>query len=123
MDSFAWIEYFSGSRAGERVREHIESSHGATPTIVVAELSEKYRRTGGELGARFDFIRSRTRLVPLDEELARTAGELNFQRKKKVHGWGMADSIVLASGRQRQAKILTGDPHFKDLPETISLRI
>ncbi len=122
LDSFAWIEYFSGSRAGDRVREFVNTGDALTPTIVVAELSEKYLRTRVEFGPRFDFIRARTRLVPLDEELARAAGEISFQRKRKVAGWGMADSIVLVTGRHWKARILTGDPHFKDLSETIWLQ-
>ncbi len=95
--------------------EYLETGEVLTPTIVVAELSEKYRRLGEEFGPRFDFIRSRSRMVQLDDELARLAGETNFQRKKRVKGWGMADSIVLATGRQWRARIVTGDPHFKDL--------
>ncbi len=119
LDSFAWVEYFSGSKAGARVREYLETVEVLTPTIVMAELSEKYRRLGEELGPRFDFIRNRSRMVQLDDELARLAGETNFQRKKRVKGWGMADSIVLATGRQWRAKIVTGDPHFEDLGEDI----
>jgi predicted nucleic acid-binding protein len=55
--------------------------------------------------------------VPLEEELARAAGELNFERKKKVKGWGMADSIILATARRAGSRIVTGDPHFRDLTE------
>jgi len=42
IDSFAWFEYFSGSEAGKRAVSHIEEGRVLTPTIVVAELSEKY---------------------------------------------------------------------------------
>jgi predicted nuclease of predicted toxin-antitoxin system len=55
--------------------------------------------------------------VPLDEDLARAAGGLNFERKKIVKGWGMADSIVLAAARRTKSMLVTGDPHFKDLSE------
>ncbi len=91
-----------------------------TPAIVVAELSEKYRRLNRDFGPRFDFIRGRSSIIPLEEDLARVAGEVNYERKKMVRGWGMADSIVLATGRRSRTKIVTGDPHFKDLTgETI----
>jgi predicted nucleic acid-binding protein len=122
LDSFAWIEYFDGTSAGERVQNFLETGRVTTPAIVVAELSEKHRRLNREFGPKYDFIRARTSIVPLEEELARTAGELNFERKKKVKGWGMADSIILATARRSGSKVVTGDPHFKDLPEeTISL--
>jgi predicted nucleic acid-binding protein len=53
--------------------------------------------------------------------LARVAGEINFERKKRVKGWGMADSMILATARQSGSRIVTGDPHFRDLEETIML--
>ena len=40
---------------------------------------------------------------------------INFERKKKVDGWGMADSIVLATGGRSKARVVAGDPHFRDL--------
>lgn len=42
FDSYAWIEYFRGSRKGERVRKYVEDGRGVTPMIVIAELSAKY---------------------------------------------------------------------------------
>ncbi len=93
-----------------------------TPAIVVAELSEKHKRLNREFESKYDFVKARTRIVPLEEELGRVAGEINFARKQHVKGWGLADSIVLATARQLGSKIVTGDPHFKDLVgETIML--
>src|SRR5437870_11245321 len=48
LDSFAWIEYFNGTSAGERVQGLMENGLAVTPAIVVAELSEKYRRLNRE---------------------------------------------------------------------------
>jgi len=117
LDSFAWIEYFNGTTAGEKVQSFLEAGRVLTPAIVVAELSEKHKRLNREFGPKYDFVKARTSVVPLEEELARVAGELNFERKKRVKGWGMADSIVLATARLSKSVIVTGDPHFKDLTE------
>ncbi|TMI07821.1 type II toxin-antitoxin system VapC family toxin [Candidatus Bathyarchaeota archaeon] len=122
LDSFAWIEYFNGTSAGEKVQGFLETGRALTPAIVVAELSEKHKRLNREFGPKYDFMNARTSIVPLEEELARAAGELNFERKKRAKGWGMADSIVLATARRSKAIMVTGDPHFKDLAdETIFL--
>ena len=80
-------------------------------------MAEKHERVNREFGSKYDFLRARSRIVPLEEELARVAGEINYERKKKVRNWGMADSIILATARKSRSKIVTGDPHFKDLPE------
>jgi predicted nucleic acid-binding protein len=117
LDSFAWIEYFNGTTAGEKVRDVLETGLVVTPAIVVAELSEKHKRLNREFGPKYDFVKARTSVVPLEEELARMAGELNFERKKRVKGWGMADSIILATARRAGSRIVTGDPHFRDLTE------
>jgi predicted nucleic acid-binding protein len=117
LDSFAWIEYFNGTSAGERVQNFLETGLVVTPAIVVAELSEKHKRLNRDFGPKYDFVKARTSIVPLEEELARVAGELNFERKKRVKGWGMADSIVLATARRSGSRIVTGDPHFRDLTE------
>src|SRR5713101_8359634 len=117
LDSFAWIEYFNGTSAGEKVQNFLETGLVVTPAIVVAELSEKHKRLNREFGPKCDFVKARTSVVPLEEELARVAGELNFERKKMVKGWGMADSIVLATARRSGSRIVTGDPHFRDLTE------
>jgi len=41
IDSYAWIEYFRGTRAGVKARRYIEEENSATPTILIAELSRK----------------------------------------------------------------------------------
>ncbi len=46
IDSYAWIEYFKGSEHGKRAKKYIESGYCVTPTIVLAELSDKYHREG-----------------------------------------------------------------------------
>ncbi|MBS7622270.1 type II toxin-antitoxin system VapC family toxin [Candidatus Bathyarchaeota archaeon] len=115
IDSFAWLEYFSGSTAGARAKPFIESSKGITPTIVIAEMSEKYRRENLVFDEDLDFIVRRTRIIPLDTRIAEKAGALGYERKLRVRGWGLADSIILATAREHGAKIVTGDEHFRDL--------
>ena len=44
IDSYAWIEYFRGTRAGAKARRYIKEENSATPTIVIAELSRKLLR-------------------------------------------------------------------------------
>ena len=42
IDTFAWIEYLLGSRAGARAKERIESSGTITPAVVMLELTKWY---------------------------------------------------------------------------------
>ena len=119
IDSFAWIEYFVGSKAGELAKKYIESGESITPTIVIAELSAKYARLKQDFAPKLRFIVLKSRAVALDEDTATLAGTINVERKTKVNRWGLADSIILATARLEKTNVVTGDQHFKDLKESI----
>jgi predicted nucleic acid-binding protein len=123
VDSYAWIEYFRGSKAGKKAKGFIEGGKAATATITVAELKDKYTREGWPY---FDedllFITSSTTIVNLTKDIAVTAGEINASMKAKVKGWGMADSITLATAQVAKAKVVTGDEHFKGLKQAILIK-
>ena len=68
---------------------------------------------------KLNFIKTSTLVIELNEEIAILAGEIDIERKKLIKGWGMADSIILATARVKGAKIVTGDQHFKDLKNNV----
>lgn len=122
IDSYAWIEYFRGSPSGNRARQFIEKGSSATASITLVEMQEKYLR---ERWTTFEvdlgFIATRTSVIPMDRELSISAGRINFENKKKIRNWGMADSIILATARILSAKVVTGDPHFKGMKEAVMI--
>lgn len=129
IDAYAWIEYFRASKSGEVAKKYIESEDAATPTIVVSEISRKLLREtelGNETQAgrlkRLEFIRATSQIVDLDFEIAADAGEIDLDMKKKVKGWGLADSIILCTARTAKGKVITGDEHFRGLEETIFIK-
>jgi len=129
IDAYAWIEYFRASKFGEVAKKYIESEESATPTIVVSEISRKLLREtelGNETRAgrlkRLEFIRATSQIVDLDFEVAAEAGEIDLDMKKKVKGWGLADSIILCTARTAKGKVITGDEHFRGLKETVFIK-
>ncbi len=121
IDSFAWIEYFTGTKAGELARKYIEGGEAITPTIVIAELSYKYARLKQDFEPKLRFIILKSRTLPLDEEVASLAGRINVERRK-VDRWGLVDSIILATAMLQKNTIVTGDEHFRDLKEVIMIK-
>lgn len=121
MDSYAWLEYFMGTEAGKRVNTIVESEadEKLTPSICMAEIYAKVLKTEDQDKAelRRAFIKSRSALVALTEDLAVEAAKLDVEMKQRISGWGLADSIVLSTARNRSGKVVTGDAHFKGLPE------
>ena len=122
IDSFAWIEYFVGSKAGELAEQYIDGGQSITPTIVIAELSAKYARLKQDFAPKLRFIVLKSRTVALDEDIATLAGVISVERKIKVSRWGLVDSIILATARLQKANVVTGDQHFSDLKEAIMIR-
>ncbi len=128
IDTYAWIEYFRGSAEGEIARECIDGHNIATPSIVVLELRKNLLRKiyeGKETvkGAekRMNFVRLNSTIIDLDYHTSMKSAELDLEMKKKVKGWGIADSIVLATARELNAKVVTGDKHFRGVKEAVMI--
>jgi predicted nucleic acid-binding protein len=128
IDTFAWVEYLTGSRAGAKAKDRIESPGAMTPSIALVELTKWYlreieagRRKESEMQEQLSFVETSSEVVPLDESLARRAGELDFLMKKRIRGWPIADSIVYATAKSRSAEVVSGDPHFRGLDDVLFL--
>mgnify|MGYP001063585790 CR=1 FL=1 len=117
LDTYAWIEFFRGTDKGKKVREVLRAERCYTSIVSIAELVEWCLKNN--LGARIgEYARGMARgsvVLGLDEQIAMIAGEINHERKKKMKGWGMVDSLILATAISYNLNILTGDSHFKDL--------
>jgi predicted nucleic acid-binding protein len=103
-------------------RGYIESGEAFTPTIVLAEFTDKYARENLDPKERLRFLKTISALAPLDEEIAELAGKISAQRRREVKGWGLVDSIVLATARIREMKVVSGDEHFRGLDEAIMIK-
>jgi predicted nucleic acid-binding protein len=61
-------------------------------------------------------------MVNLDEEISKEAGVLLCEMRKTKRDFGLADAYVLAVARTVNAKMLTGDPHFRGVKEAVLVR-
>ena len=129
IDAYAWVEYFRASKFGEVAQKYIEREDSATPTIVVSEVSRYLLReieVGNETQVgrlkRLEFVRAMSQIVDLNFEIAVRAGEVDVAMKRRIKGWGLADSIILCTARIVSGHVVTGDEHFKGLEETIFIK-
>lgn len=131
VDSYAWIEHFIGSEKGARTDEVFQSADEIyTPDVVLAEIARKYAREGVEddiIQSRLQQVEETSNIVGLDAETALVSAKCYLEmqvnaRKLKLKPPGLFDAIILAIGRSLNAKILTGDQHFENLPETLWLK-
>lgn len=125
FDAYAWVEYALNGPEADKVKDLLENTKEAfTPASVIAELNESMLKNKVEkriMSQVIEFIRSRSLVVAIDSEIAELAGKINFDHKKKIKNWGMLDSFVYAVSTSKNAKVLTGDPHFKGLDNVIYL--
>ena len=130
VDSYAWIELFLGTAKGERTRRLIsEADEIRTPDIVLAEISRKYHREELDpqsLRARLETISSTTIVTGIDMDLAVRTGPIYLELVKKakrgrLNSPSLFDAIILATAREYDSSVVTGDEHFRGLPETIFL--
>ena len=131
IDSFAWVELFSGRPAGLEARNRIaEADRVLTPDIVLAELARKFGRDGfpsSQIAANLRSVAVLSDIVPISVAVAITAVETDRElrsnaKRRSLTKPGLADAIVLAVARTFSGRVLTGDSHFEFLPNTEWLR-
>ncbi len=117
IDSWTWIEYWRGGTHSEKAAKPIEGSEAAViSTINMAETIFWVLRYYDEKKAeeKRNTLKRRCFLIPPDERIAIDAAKI--KRSLKL---SLADSIILATARTQNAKVVTGDRDFKGLPDTL----
>jgi predicted nucleic acid-binding protein len=116
VDTSAWIEWFLGSAAGDRVGSELPAAQNwIVPTIVQLELAKWMTREVGEDAADRAIALSGTfQVVPLDTGIALAAAELSVANRLAT-----ADAIVYATALSREADLLTCDAHFRGLDRVV----
>ncbi len=95
IDTFAWVEYFKGTEIGVKIKDLIESGENVTPTIVLAELKKKFTEWNRiDFDKKLLFIKSNSEIIPLDEDVAISSGEI--RATIDIAGIGLADCILIA---------------------------
>jgi len=128
VDAYAWIELLIGSEKGKKVKELIENAEEVfTPSTVLAETARKFLREGNDektVTSWLEIIIAASVITQIDSTTALEAAKCNLELVKKAkiskqNTPSLFDAIVQATAIVNQCKILTGDEHFKNLPETI----
>jgi predicted nucleic acid-binding protein len=122
IDTHSCVEFLLGTPQGALARKYIEdpddehsTNEVAISAVTVAELMKWALKNGDERAERAvsTFI-SQVSIIPLDEGIAREAGRI-----AAAHTCGLGDALIYATAQALDAKLLTGDPHFKGARDTI----
>jgi len=117
IDTWTWVEYYAGRISA--VQEYIENNKFDLFTSVLTlteminflnqtESAHTSLRVVHEIGIR-------SLVVPVSRDIAVLAGGC----KREGFRGGIADTIILATARIGNHTVVTGDLHFKGLPDVL----
>lgn len=113
MDSWAWIEFFKGTRIGKKIKNMlIEDNVILTSSINIAEVYKFALRTEGLMKAEtyLKIIMDSSFIIFASTQIAVESAKINH--KLKI---GLGDSLIYSTALLNKAKLVTGDQHFKGL--------
>ena len=124
VDAWAWVEYLVGSEQGAKLNKILDESSNEiyTCAITLAEVISKVARENRDVEAACIMLSSNSQLVNIDKELSLEAGLLHCEIRKTLKDFGLADAYVLATARRLNAKVLTGDLHFKNIKDAVMIK-
>jgi predicted nucleic acid-binding protein len=121
-DAYAWVEYLDGTKRGEKLKNLIEAGAEVyTSAVTLAEVVSKAARTERDHEKAYAVMRGNSTIVEADERLSYETGILHAEMRRTVKDFGLSDAYVLATSRRLGARVLTGDPHFKDIKDATIL--
>lgn len=124
IDAWAWIEYLIGSDYGSKIRDIIEDETNEifTCSLTISEIISVTKRENRDFNSAYKIILSNSKNFDISPKLAREAGILHAEIKKKIKDFGLADAFVLTTSRILNAKLVTGDSHFKSFNNVILIK-
>ena len=97
---------------GEKVSALLKQQPCFTSQISLAELSSWCERNQIDSEKYLSFVKSQSKIIPLSDYLLELAGKIHFYKRKTVKDFGLIDAIILATSKQYNLPIITGDHHF-----------
>lgn len=121
IDAYAWIEYLNGSGEGKKVAEILEDNSNEifTSAATIAEVISKSMRENKDAKIALTHINNLSTVLGVTQEIGILTGQIHFETKKKNKDFGMLDAFVAATSISINAKILTGDKHFKNFKQAV----
>ena len=111
IDSWAWIEYFQGSDAGKSVNGYLECGDRIIiSSLNVAEVFRQIlaKRSKKDAVEALEYMLGVSFVFPVTTDIAVEAAIIRHEKK-----WRLGDSIVMATAKSQNARLLTGDSDFR----------
>lgn len=116
VDTCGWIEWLTDGKFAQSFSKYLSKpSSLIVPTIIQYELYKWINNNHDEMKALEVIAHTeQAEVIALDSKLALLAADI--ARHYKL---AMADAIIYATAEQVQARIITSDDHFSNLPNVV----
>lgn len=122
LDSSAWVEFFEGSRKGEKIREIIKEAQCFTSIVSIAELVKWCIKNNLDKDYYIKSIEENSLVLNLKKEIVIKAGMINARHKKIAKKFSMLDSIIYATAISYSLPLITTDNDFSMLDNVKIIR-
>lgn len=123
VDTYAWIEYFIGSKKGERAAIIIDDPIEPLITLecCLAEIRGWTLRERQDFNEIYATVKCNSEILRVLTRMWIRAAEIRHEVRKTVPGIGLIDSLILAVQEEEHCKVLTGNPHFEGMRDVLFL--
>ncbi len=123
IDSWAWVEYLEGGKAGRKVKEEVDDEFNEifTHVVSIAEITSKVKRKGLDVEIAWNAITTNSKVANMDKFDSKEVGLLHAKMKSRAPNFSLGDAFVLAAAKKLAARVLTGDPDFENVDGVESL--
>ena len=124
MDTYAWVEYLIGSAKGETVRKLFrnEAHEFLTAESSLSELRGWALREKKDFGELFSVVKTNSHIEAVYLEDWLEAADVKSAMRKDMPDFGLMDALLVAKQKRHGGKIVSGDPHFKDMKNVVYLK-
>lgn len=121
IDSYAWIEYFIGSKKGEILKKLFSEVKNKFLTVecCLVEIKEWCLRENKDFDKLFSIVKSNSSILHIMEYDWIDAAKEKFEQRKMEKTFGLIDAVILTKQKELNCKIISGDKHFKSLNNVI----
>ena len=117
LDTYAWIEYFIGSKKGAIVKTLIDAKKNTFSTLenCIAELKLWCLAENENFQKLFSIVKINSSIEPITLNNWIEAANIRHEKRKQMKDFGLMDALILAKQDEIKGKIVTGDKHFKNM--------
>ncbi len=123
IDSYAWIEYFIGSKKGGLLQKLFldEKNKFLTVECCLAEIKGWAIKNNQEFNRLYEIIRANSDIIKIADYNWIDSAVERFEQRKTKKDFGLIDAVILTKQKELNCKIISGDKHFKDMKNVVFL--